>query len=692
MQAHLRLPRRTPIKTAITLALCGAALALLGLGPTCAAADMAAPAAGQAANPLALPGNDFFAYANHDWLNSVEIPADRSSWGVFEELGEVTNQRILKLIEAVGADANASAEAKKVAAYYKTFMDEAAIEAQGLAPLQQVLRPIAALRNKAELTRALGASLRADVDPLNATNFYTENIFGIWVAQGLTDPAHNTAYLMQGGLGMPDRAYYLDATPMMEKLRGQYLAHIANTLKLAGLDDVDARAARVFALEMKIAKSHATREDSADILKANNSWKAAEFARKAPGMDWKTFLQGAKLDKQQKFIVYHPGAIKGAAALVGSESLEAWKDFLSYHALNHLSPALPKALADEYFDFNGRTLSGTPQQALRWKRSLAAVNAAMPDALGKMYVTRYFPAESKARLQTMVSNIIAAFHTRIDQLDWMAPSTRKEAHAKLTTLYVGIGYPDKWAVYDSLEVRPGDAVGNLLRGEQLHTQQQLAKLNQPVDRTEWCMPAQLVNAVNMPLQNAMNFPAAILQSPNFDPAAGDAINYGAIGATIGHEISHSFDDQGAQFDSLGRLRDWWTKADSAHFQKASDVLVKQYSDYQAFADLHLNGQLTLSENLADLAGLSAAHDAFRKTLAGQADVAAADRQFFTSYGMSWRSKRRDASMRRIVLADGHAPAQWRTYTVRNLEAWYQAFDVRPGQTLYLAPQQRVRVW
>jgi endothelin-converting enzyme/putative endopeptidase len=274
----------------------------------------------------------------------------------------------------------------------------------------------------------------------------------------------------------------------------------------------------------------------------------------------------------------------------------------------------------------------------------------------------------------------------------MAPSTRKEAHAKLNTLYVGIGYPDKWASYDNLQVRPGDAVGNLLRGEQLHTQQQLAKLNQPVDRAEWCMPAQLVNAVNMPLQNAMNFPAAILQSPNFDPNAGDAANYGAIGATIGHEISHSFDDQGAQFDSLGRLRDWWTKADSEHFQKASAVLVKQYSDYTPFADLHINGQLTLSENLADLAGLSAAHDAFRKTLAGQADVVAADRQFFTSYGTSWRSKRRDASMRRIVLSDGHAPAQWRTYTVRNLEAWYQAFDVQPGQSLYLAPQQRVRVW
>jgi endothelin-converting enzyme/putative endopeptidase len=638
-----------------------------------------------------LPGDDFFDYVNGEWLNSVEIPADRSSWGVGAALVEDTNLRIVKLIEGLAADPS-SAEAKKIADYYASFMDEAGIEAKGLAPLQPALAQIAAIGDKRALTRALGASLRADVDPLNATNFFTENLFGLWMAQGLKDSAHYTPYLLQGGLGMPDRAYYLDDTPSMKELRGKYLAHIAATFRLAGIADAEARAARVFELETKIAATHANREDSADVLKANNTWSAADFARKAPGMDWAAFFASAGLGGQKKFIVWHPTAIAGAAKLVNSVSLETWKDFLTFHSINQVSAALPKALADQHFDFYGRALNGTPQQSLRWKRSLAAVNAAMPDALGKIYVAKYFPPESKQRLQQMVSNIVDAFHLRIDKLDWMAPATKKEAHAKLKTLYVGIGYPEKWASYEQLQVVPGDALGNLLRAERLHTQQQLAKLHQPVDRAEWCMPAQLVNAVNMPMQNAINFPAAILQPPYFDPSAGDAVNYGGIGATIGHEISHSFDDQGAQFDSKGRLRDWWTAADGKHFKQASAALAAQYSAYKPFPDLAINGQQTLSENLADLAGLSASYDAYHATLVNKRVTPEADQQFFIGYAASWREKERDEALRRAILTDGHAPDKWRTATVRNLDAWYNAFNVQPGQTLYLAPKDRVRVW
>jgi endothelin-converting enzyme/putative endopeptidase len=638
-----------------------------------------------------LPGDDFFDYVNGEWLNSVEIPADRSSWGVGAALVEDTNLRIVKLIEGLAADPS-SAEAKKIADYYASFMDEAGIEAKGLAPLQPALAQIAAIGDKRALTRALGASLRADVDPLNATNFFTENLFGLWMAQGLKDSAHYTPYLLQGGLGMPDRAYYLDDTPSMKELRGKYLAHIAATFRLAGIADAEARAARVFELETKIAATHANREDSADVLKANNTWSAADFARKAPGMDWAAFFASAGLGGQKKFIVWHPTAIAGAAKLVNSVPLETWKDFLTFHSINQVSAALPKALADQHFDFYGRALNGTPQQSLRWKRSLAAVNAAMPDALGKIYVAKYFPPESKQRLQQMVSNIVDAFHLRIDKLDWMAPATKKEAHAKLKTLYVGIGYPEKWASYEQLQVVPGDALGNLLRAERLHTQQQLAKLHQPVDRAEWCMPAQLVNAVNMPMQNAINFPAAILQPPYFDPSAGDAVNYGGIGATIGHEISHSFDDQGAQFDSKGRLRDWWTAADGKHFKQASAALAAQYSAYKPFPDLAINGQQTLSENLADLAGLSASYDAYHATLVNKRVTPEADQQFFIGYAASWREKERDEALRRAILTDGHAPDKWRTATVRNLDAWYNAFNVQPGQTLYLAPKDRVRVW
>jgi endothelin-converting enzyme/putative endopeptidase len=638
-----------------------------------------------------LPGDDFFDYVNGQWLAGVDIPADRSSWGVGAALVEDTNQRIVKLIEELAAKPS-SAEAKKIADYYASFMDEAGIEARGLAPLRPVLARIAAIGDKRALTKALGAGLRADVDPLNATNFFTENLFGLWIAQGLKDSAHYTPYLLQGGLGMPDRAYYLDDTPSMKALRGQYLAHIAATFRLAGIADADARAARVLELESKIAATHASREDSADVQKANNNWGAADFARKAPGMDWAAFFASAGLGGQKRFIVWHPTAIAGAARLVSSVPLETWKDFLAFHSINQVSEALPKALADQHFDFYGRALNGTPQQSVRWKRSLAAVNAAMPDALGKIYVARYFPPESKQRLQQMVSNIVDAFHARIDKLDWMAPATKKEAHAKLKTLYVGIGYPEKWVGYEQLQVAPGDALGNLLRAEQLHTRQQLAKLNQPVDRTEWCMPAQLVNAVNMPMQNAINFPAAILQPPYFDPNAGDAVNYGGIGATIGHEISHSFDDQGAQFDSQGRLRDWWTAADGKHFKQASAALAAQYSAYKPFPDLAINGQQTLSENLADLAGLEAAYDAYHATLVNKRVTPEADQQFFIGYAMSWREKAREEALRRAILTDGHAPDKWRTATVRNLDAWYDAFNVQPGQKLYLAPKDRVRVW
>ena len=679
MQVAHPTARLNPLKAAIRVALVLPACAALALTP--AWADTA-PAAVSA-------GDDFFTYVNADWLKSVQIPADRSNWSNGAEMTELNNQRLKQLIEASAKGARG--EVKKVTDFYSTSLDEAAIEAKGLAPLQQVLAPIAAIKDKQQLTKALGASLRVDVDPLNATNFFTENIFGLWIAQGFTDPTHNTPYLLQGGLGLPDRAYYLDQNARMAELRAKYQAHIAATFKLAGLDHAEERAARVFALESKIAQTHGTREDSADVLKANNNWTAADFAKNAPGMDWKLFMQSAGLGKQQKFIAYHPSAIKGAAALVGSESLESWKDFLAFHTINHLHSAEPKALAEEHFDFYGRTLSGTPQQSLRWKRSLAAIDNAMPDALGKMYVEKYFPASSKQYVQEMVKNIVAAFHKRIDQLDWMAPATRKEAHAKLDTLYVGVGYPEKWARYDGLKVVQGDAMGNLLRAEKFHTQQELAKLSQPVDRTEWCMPAQLVNAVNMPMQNAINFPAAILQKPDFDPSFSDAVNYGAIGAVIGHEISHSFDDQGAQFDAKGLLRDWWTPADGEHFKKASAVLVAQYSAYKPFPDLAINGQQTLSENLADLAGLAAAYDAYKAKLNGK-DSAEADREFFTGYAQSWRTVMREPALRQRVLTDGHSPAQWRTYTVRNLDAWYKAFNVQPGQWLYLKPEDRVRVW
>ncbi|MES2295803.1 MAG: M13 family metallopeptidase [Pseudomonadota bacterium] len=665
---------------AMRLAIAGATLAF---APAFAPAFAAAPA---------LPGEDFFDYANGAWLEQTEIPPDRSSWGAGAALSEQTNARIVKLIEGVAQDKEASNEARQVSAYYASFMDEAGIEAKGLAPLAPALARIAAIKNKAQLARALGEGLRADVDPLNATNFFTENLFGLWVAQGLTEPQHNLPYLLQGGLGMPDRAYYLGESARMSELRAKYQAHIAAMLKLAGFDHADERAARVFALETAIARAHAPRDESADVQKANNKWRAQEFAKRAPGLDWKAYFKSAGLQGEAAFMVWHPGAIKGAAALVASQELASWKDFLAFHTINHFGGALPKAFVDQRFEFYGRAMAGTPQQSLRWKRALAATNAALAEPLGHLYVARYFPPENKARVQQMVGNIVAAFSRRIDKLEWMAPATRAQAQEKLKTLYVGVAYPDHWESYAGLKVVPGDALGNAMRAEAFHTAGQLAKLHKAVDRSEWSMPPQLVNAVNMPMQNAINFPAAILQPPYFDPDGSDAYNYGGIGATIGHEISHSFDDEGAQFDAFGRLRDWWTAADLKHFQEASAALAAQYSNYKPFPDLAVNGKQTLSENLADLAGLGAAYDAYKASIADKPAMADADRQFFTGYAQSWRTKTREGALRQQVLTDGHAPAKYRTATVRNLDAWYTAFDVQPGQALYLAPQARVRVW
>jgi endothelin-converting enzyme/putative endopeptidase len=489
---------------------------------------------------------------------------------------------------------------------------------------------------------------------------------------------------------MPDRAYYLDNNERMAGLRTKYQQHIAAMLKLAGFNDAEARAAKVFALEVDIANSHATRADSAEVQKADNTWTRKDFAANAPGMDWNAFFKAARLADQDKFIVWHPTAVKGAAALVGKIDLATWKDWLAFHSINQRANLLPKAFADQRFAFYGKDLSGTPQQSVRWKRALAATNEAMDEAVGKLYVAKYFPAENKARLQQMVSNIVDAFSKRVDKLDWMAPATRAQAKEKLKTLYVGVGYPDKWKSYAGLKVAANDAFGNAVRAEQFHYAEEIAKLHRKPDRTEWAMPPQLVNAVNLPLQNALNFPAAILQPPFFDPKASDAANYGAIGSIIGHEISHSFDDQGAQFDAQGRLRDWWTKEDLEHFKTASSKLVAQYSAYKPFTDLNVNGQLTLSENLADLAGLAASYDAYRAAAKNANEES--DRQFFIGYAQSWRTKAREASERRGILTDGHAPPQYRTATVRNMDAWYKAFNVQPGQSLYLPPEERVRVW
>jgi putative endopeptidase len=643
------------------------------------------------------PGDDFFAYANGGWLKATEIPAERSSYGVFAALAEATAKRTADLIEdAAKGDAVPGSEPRKIGDYFASYNDEAGIDAKGLAPIQPRLAAIAAIADKGALAADLGANLRADVDPMNAGNFHTDNLLGLWAAPDFRDAGVNAAYLLQGGLGMPSRDYYLGADAKMVEFQSAYRAHIANTLRLAGVADADAKAARIYDLEHKIATVHAGRAESEDVHKADNPWALAAFAANAPGLDWTRFFKAAGLDRQTSIFVWQPQAVKGLAALTASQPLDVWKDYLTFHALDHDRAVLPKAFRDEGFAFYSHTLSGTPQERPRWKLAVDATNEALGDAVGKLYVAKWFPPQAKARAQAMVSNIVAAFSRRIDRLDWMSPATKAKAQAKLKTLYVGLGYPEHWRDYAGLEVVKGEALANFERAERFDYQRALAKLGKSVDKTEWAMTPQTVNAVNLPLQNALNFPAAILQSPFYDADADPALNYGGIGVTIGHEISHSFDDQGSQFDDTGRLANWWTPQDAKHFTGSGDRLAAQFDTYEPLPGLRVNGRQTLSENIADNAGASAAYDGYRTSLAGQTPPVlqgfTGDQRFFIKYAQIWRTKTREAALRRQVLTDGHAPGAYRAAGVRNLDAWYAAFGVTPGQKLYLDPKDRVLVW
>jgi endothelin-converting enzyme/putative endopeptidase len=643
------------------------------------------------------PGDDFYEYANGDWIKRAEIPPDRAGVGIFTGLADLSNKNTAALIaEIAKSNPPTGSGARKVADLYNSYMDEATIETKGLVPLLPHLDAIAAVRDKRELARALGETLRADVDALNNTNFHTANLFGLWIAPGFNDSEHYMAYLLQGGLELPDREYYLADNERMRNIRSQYQAHISAMLKIAGFSSAEARAARIVELEHAIAQTHRSLADNEDIHNANNTWTQHDFAAKAPGLDWTEYFRGAGISRQASFIVWQPEAFTGESALVASTPLDTWKDWLAFHLIEAYAEVLPKALADEHFAFFDKTLSGTPQQRPRWQRGVFMVNGQLGDAIGQVYAQRYFSAEAKAQAQAMVANLIAAYRKRIASLPWMDPATKAEADAKLSALYVGIGYPETWHDYSSYEVTADDIFGNLWRGRLSAYRRDVARLGKPVDRKEWVMTPQTVNAVNLPLQNALNFPAAILQPPFFDPLAPAAANYGAIGSVIGHEISHTFDSEGSAFDSKGRVRNWWTPADRSHFEAATARLAAQYDTYKPFSDLSVNGKQTLAEDIADVAGVSAAYDGYQASLAGKPaptqNGLSGDQQFFIAFAQNWGSKAREAALRRQVMTDPHAPGRYRADTVRNVDAWYAAFDVQPGERLYLAQPERVRIW
>ncbi len=638
------------------------------------------------------PGVDFNLFANGLWLKTAVMPDDKAAIGNFDILSEDANAKVRKIIEQATRAAPGSAE-RKVGDYYSAFLNVAAIDKLGLAPIQPQLKAIGHITDKKALAAYLGAQLRTDVDPLNQTNFYTDNLFGLWVGQEFHNHTKYTGYLLQGGLGLPDREFYLSDSPAMAKIRTTYQTYIANIFRLAHIAQPEAAAKRVFDLEMNIAQGHVKREDSEDMQKADNKWSKADFGKKAPGLDWSAYFGAAGLGQQSDLMVWHPSAFTSTSALVAATPLETWKDYLRFHALAQHVYVLPHAFFDETFRLNA-VLYGLKTPEPRWKYAVRATGTELGEEVGKLYVEQNFSPAAKSKVNSMVSNLMAAFDVQVNNITWMAPSTKQEALAKIKSFYVGVGYPDRWRDYAGLTIKPGDAYGNRERARLFDYQYGLSKFGKPVDVTEWCINAQIVNAINMPLQNAINFPAAILQPPFFSLDAGDAANYGAIGAIIGHEISHSFDHTGSMVDAKGELRDWWTKEDLAHFEQSTKVLVDQYSAYKPFPDLAVNGAQTLDENIADLTGLTASLTAYHTALtqSGITPDKAHDQEFFIAYGKAWRAKIRDQAMRSGMVSDGHALPQYRVLTVRNLDAWYDAFDIQPGQPLYLAPQDRVKIW
>jgi predicted metalloendopeptidase len=681
----------------LTLA-CSCALVSVASAPAQAAADRAAPSPEVSVDAGIQPGDDFFAYANGGWLQATDIPAGIGKWGARNEIAELTRLQVATLLDDAMA-APPGSDARKVADFRAAWLNEGVIEARGMAPLRQLLRPIDLIHDKAGLTRYLGSELPADVDPLNVGVYRSAHILGLAVQEGNHGEKDHVAYLLQGGLGLPDREDYLGTDPGMQALRDRYQTAIDQVLaRLGPVGDGAATTARraqaVMALESAIARSHATREASADDHNADALWTRADFARLAPGMDWNAFFAASGLARQQSFVAWQPSALRGVAALVAQQPLQAWRDYLRIRVIAAHADVLPRALSSQAMRLRG-VAAGSEQPGTRAQRALEATQSAMSDAVGKLYCDRHFPAEHKARVQAIVANVVAAFARRVEAAAWMTSGTKTKALTKLKNLYIGIGCPERWQDQSNLTIDAADAVGNLRRVARRAYSQAVARLGQPVDPTRWWIAPQWPGAVLIFQQTAYLFAGALLQPPKFDASASDAANYGAIGAIIGHDATHFVDALGAEYEIDGGQRRWWSDDDVARYRAATEPLVRQFSAYRPFPDVNVDGKLGLNENLADLGGLVAAFDAYRGQLDSRANdkdsLRRQDRQFFIGFARGWRAKYRDDALRAQAASD-HAPENYRVWTVRNMDAWYEAFDVKPGQRMYLEPRERVRIW
>jgi predicted metalloendopeptidase len=631
------------------------------------------------------PGDDFFAYANGTWDQSFKIPPDKASFGPFDRLDELSKERVRSIIEqSAAAHAASGTPEQQIGDYYAAFMDESAIEANGLAPAQ------------ADLERIAAAKSRVDVARLFGTIGYA-TLFDVQLSPDYKNPDRYAVVITESSLGLPDRDYYLKDDPQLKALREKYVAYVAQMLTLGGSSDPHAQARDIMAFETAVAKGQWPIEKRRDVDATYNPRTKAQLIAYAPSFPWQTFLEAQQLGARQDVVLGELTAMRDLAALFNRTPVPTLKAFLTFHYLNDNAAVLPQRFDQARFAFYGQTMRGQPQQRERWKRGVDAVDGAIGEAVGRLYVAKYFPPESKAKMQQLVADLRVALSERIDALDWMTPQTKTRAHEKLAAFTPKIGYPDTWKDYSTLVVKRDDPIGNGRRAAQWWWDYQVARIDKPVDRSEWGMTPQEINAYYNPLNNEIVFPAAILQPPFFDPNADAAVNYGAIGAVIGHEIGHGFDDQGRKFGPDGSMKDWWTPTDAQVFNGRTARLIKEFSGFEALPGLHVNGANTIGENIGDLGGLNMAHEAYLLSLKGKPapviDGLTGDQRFFLAYAQVWREKYREGSLREIVMSDVHSPARFRVNgPLPNIDAWYVAFDVKPGDKMYLIPEERVRIW
>ena len=682
-----------PLRTLVT------ALSLLTLvAPLLAAGPADAPATARASgvdigsiDAHLRPQDDLFHHVNAGWLRSHEIPADKASWGAFSELNERTRERVKAIIEGTVQDGTfqTGSEAQKIADLYTSFLDEPRLESLGLKPLAGDFAKVDAIADKSQLAGLVGHFNRIGVTaPIEVS-----------VHQDARDASRYIVDLVQSGLGLPDRDYYIkDDEKRLVEIRAKYVVHVQAMLALAG----DARAAQsardILALETALAKVQWTKVENRDPVRTYNPTNVAQLAKLAPGFDWQSWMRAFGIEgKVDSLVVSQPSYLAGLSRVVQDTPLDTWKTYLRWQVLSMHAELLSKSFELEHFAFYSTALKGVPQQELRWKRGVQLVEKHLGEAVGKLYVERHFVAQDQARAQQLVANLLQAFRQGIDTLDWMSPQTRKQAQLKLSTFYPKIGYPKVWRDYGALQIVPGDLLGNAIRGSEFDTERNLRKLGAPVDREEWFMAPQQINAYYNPELNEIVFPAAILQPPFFDPQADDAVNYGAIGAIIGHEISHGFDDQGSQYDEKGNLRNWWTAQDHKRFHQRTAMLVRQYNAFSPVPGYSINGELTLGENIADNSGLAVAYKAYKLSLQAKPapviDGLSGDQRFYMGFAQVWRAKTRDEAMVVQIKTDPHSPPEFRANgSVRNHDEFYRVFNVRKGDKLYLPPNQRVRIW